>query len=46
MLDLNYVRENLEKVKEALNNRNFPTDSLEEFVEIGCGTSPYYWRIR
>ena len=34
MLDLNYVRENLEKVKEALNNRNFPTDVLDKFVEL------------
>lgn len=34
MLDLNFVRENLEKVKEALNNRNFPADSLEKFVEL------------
>jgi seryl-tRNA synthetase len=34
MLDLNYVRENLEKVKEALNNRNFPTDVLDKFVGL------------
>ena len=34
MLDLNYVRENLEKVKEALNNRNFPNDVLDKFVEL------------
>lgn len=34
MLDLNYVRENLDKVKEAFNNRNFPTVSLEKFVEL------------
>ena len=34
MLDLNYVRENLEKVREALNNRNFPTDSLERFAKL------------
>lgn len=34
MLDLNFVRENLEKVKEALINRNFPTASLDKFVEL------------
>jgi seryl-tRNA synthetase len=34
MLDLNYVRENLDKVKEAFNNRNFPIVSLEKFVEL------------
>lgn len=34
MLDLNYVRENLDKVKEAFQNRNFPTASLEKFVEL------------
>ncbi len=34
MLDLNFVRENLEKVKEALNNRSFPSESLEKFVEL------------
>jgi seryl-tRNA synthetase len=34
MLDLHYVRENLEEVKTALRNRNFPTDSLDNFVEL------------
>jgi len=34
MLDLNYVRENLETVKTALENRNFPTASLNDFVEL------------
>ena len=34
MLDLNYVRENLEKVREALSARNFPAASLEKFVEL------------
>ncbi len=34
MLDLNYVRENLEKIKEALKNRNFPAESLDKFVEL------------
>ncbi len=34
MLDLNYVRENLEKVKDALNKRNFPTESLETFAAL------------
>src|SRR5215211_6219634 len=34
MLDLNFVRENLEKVREALSSRNFPSESLEKFVEL------------
>jgi seryl-tRNA synthetase len=34
MLDLNFVRENLEKVREALANRNFPTDGLDSFVDL------------
>ena len=34
MLDLNYVRENLETVRKACENRNFPTDSLENFVQL------------
>jgi len=34
MLDLHYVRENLETVKKALENRNFPTESLETFAEL------------
>ena len=34
MLELNFVRENLDKVKEALRNRNFPADSLNKFVEL------------
>ncbi len=34
MLDLNLVRENLDAVKTALQNRNFPTESLEKFVEL------------
>lgn len=34
MLDLNFVRENLDAVKTALKNRNFPADSLEKFVEL------------
>jgi len=33
MLDLNYVRDNLNKVREALQNRNFPADSLFAFEE-------------
>lgn len=32
MLDLNFVRENLTEVTEALINRNFPTDALNKFV--------------
>ncbi|MGI8640317.1 MAG: serine--tRNA ligase [Pyrinomonadaceae bacterium] len=34
MLDLHFVRENLEAVKTALQNRNFPTTSLDKFVEL------------
>ncbi len=34
MLDLNFVRENLELVKKSLENRNFPTQSLNTFVEL------------
>jgi seryl-tRNA synthetase len=34
MLDLHFVRENLETVKKALENRNFPTESLEKFVAL------------
>ncbi|MDQ3321434.1 MAG: serine--tRNA ligase [Acidobacteriota bacterium] len=34
MLDLNFVRENLDTVKTALRNRNFPADALEKFVEL------------
>ena len=34
MLDLNFVRENLDAVRQSLANRNFPTDSLDKFVEM------------
>lgn len=34
MLDLVFVRENLDAVKTALINRNFPTESLDEFVGL------------
>src|SRR6185503_4745168 len=33
MLDLNFVRENLGAVREALRARYFPTDALDRFVE-------------
>jgi seryl-tRNA synthetase len=33
MLDLNYVRDNLNEVHEALQKRNFPEDLLFEFVD-------------
>lgn len=33
-MDLNFVRENLETVKKALENRNFPTESLDKFAEL------------
>lgn len=34
MLDLNYVRENLDAVRAALAARNFPADSIDKFVEM------------
>jgi seryl-tRNA synthetase len=34
MLDINYVRENLETVRAALANRNFPADTLDRFSEL------------
>jgi seryl-tRNA synthetase len=34
MLDINFVRENLDKVREALVSRNFPTDALDTFAEL------------
>jgi seryl-tRNA synthetase len=34
MLDLNFVRENLQAVRKALENRNFPTESLDKFAEL------------
>lgn len=34
MLDLNFVRENLDAVRTALRNRNFPADTLDKFVEL------------
>ena len=34
MLDINYVRENLEAVKAALADRNFPGDLLDKFAEL------------
>lgn len=34
MLDLHFVRENLDRVREALGNRNFPADTLDKFVEL------------
>ena len=33
MLDLNYVRENLERVRAALKARNFPAAALDDFAE-------------
>ncbi|MGA9996879.1 MAG: serine--tRNA ligase [Pyrinomonadaceae bacterium] len=33
MLDLNFVRENLDKVRAALEARNFPTAGLDDFAE-------------
>ena len=34
MLDLNFVRENLNAVRTALGNRNSPADALDKFVEL------------
>lgn len=34
MLDLHYVRENLDAVRTALGKRNFPADTLDRFVEL------------
>lgn len=34
MLDINFVRENLDKVREALIDRNSPGDALDKFVEL------------
>lgn len=34
MLDLNFVRENLDAVRKALKNRNFPGDALDTFAEL------------
>jgi seryl-tRNA synthetase len=34
MLDLNYVRENLERVRAALEARNYPTSALDEFAAL------------
>src|SRR5262245_59725116 len=34
MLDLNYVRDNLAAVRQALIDRNFPLETLDRFSEI------------
>lgn len=34
MLDLNFVRENVDAVRKALESRNFPADALDRFAEI------------
>jgi len=34
MLDLNYVRGNLDAVRKALADRNFPADALDKFAEL------------
>lgn len=34
MLDLHFVRENLDAVRQALASRNFPAESLDQFVEL------------
>ncbi|MBA3769837.1 MAG: serine--tRNA ligase [Blastocatellia bacterium] len=34
MLDLNFVRDNLDSVRQALQDRNFPAESLDNFIEL------------
>ena len=34
MLDLGYVRENLDAVRQAMANRNFPAEALDRFVAM------------
>jgi Seryl-tRNA synthetase len=34
MLDLNFVRENLDLVRQALRDRNFSDEALNKFVEL------------
>lgn len=34
MLDINFVRENLDSVRAALENRNFPAEALDRFQEL------------
>ena len=34
MLDLNFVRENLETVRKAMENRGFPPDVLNDFFQL------------
>jgi seryl-tRNA synthetase len=34
MLDINFVRDNIGKVREAMANRNFPADALDKFTEL------------
>ena len=34
MLDLNFVRDNFDAVREGLKNRGFPVDALDKFVEL------------
>ncbi len=34
MLDLNFIRDNLDAVRKALANRNFPLEPLDKFVEL------------
>jgi len=34
MLDINFVRENLDTVRKALINRNFPADALDKFAAL------------
>lgn len=34
MLDLNFVRENLDMVRKGLSDRGFPADGLDEFVQL------------
>jgi len=37
MLDINFVRENLDTVRKALIDRNFPADALDKFAALDAG---------
>ena len=37
MLDLAFVRDNLEAIRTAMANRNFPADPLDKFAELDVG---------
>ena len=45
MLDLNFVRENLDRVRAALDARGFPTAALDDFAALDASAGVYR-RIR